>query len=137
MTLKTNKKKGKEATETCDSKAMLAYLEEYPLLRPFLGTLLEYSAANKFTSTFLGMLLDDDGRARTQYRITGTAFGRLASTKNVWGKGSNFQNLPEKGKVPLYYILQLLAQDVEDTSEEALEFVQALEVLEGDENVEY
>ena len=90
MTLKTNKKKGKEAAETCDSKAMLAYLEEYPLLRPFLGTLLEYSAANKFTSTFLGMLLDDDDRARTQYRITGTAFGRLASTKNVWGKGSNF-----------------------------------------------
>lgn len=136
MALKTNKKKGKEAAETCDSKAMLSYLEEYPLLRPFLGTLLEYSAANKFTSTFLGMLLDGDDRARTQYRITGTAFGRLASTKNVWGKGSNFQNLPEKGKVPLYYILKLLEQTSEDTSDESMEFVHALEVIEGDENYE-
>jgi hypothetical protein len=128
ITLKTNRKKGKGDVETCDSKAMLAYMEEYPLLRPFLGVLLEYSAANKFTSTFLGMKLDDDDRARTQYRITGTAFGRLASTTNVWGHGGNFQNLPEKGKVPLYYLLQLLSEEVEDSIEDTLDFVNSIEV---------
>jgi len=126
--LKTNKKKGVGHVETCDAKAMLAYMEEYPQLKPFLSVLLEYSALSKFTSTFLGMKLDDDDRARTQYRIAGTAFGRLASTKNVWGKGGNFQNLPEKGKVQVYYLLQLLEGFAGETdTSEALEFIESIE----------
>lgn len=131
ITLKTNKKKGKGEVETCDAKAMLSYMEDYPLLRPFLGILLEYTALNKFTSTFLGMKLDEDDRARTQYRITGTAFGRLASTKNVWGRGGNLQNLPEKGKVPLYYLLQLLEGTSDEAIEDAMEFINMIEVDEG------
>jgi hypothetical protein len=133
ITLKTNKKKGIGAVETCDAKAMLAYIEEYPLLRPFLQVLLEYSALSKFTNTFLGMKLDADARARTQYRIAGTAFGRLASTKNVWGNGGNFQNLPEKGKVPIYYLLQLLELANYEDSDEA----ESLEFIEQVENTEY
>ena len=130
--LKTNKKKNVGFVETCDAKAMLSYIEEYPLLKPFLMILLEYSAVSKFTSTFLGMKLDDDNRARTQYKITGTAFGRLSSTKNVWGKGGNFQNIPEKGKVPMYYLLQLV-EDIEsgDSIEDSMEFIEDIEILEG------
>jgi len=93
---------------------MLAYMDEYALLKPFLGALLEFSALSKFTSTFLGMKLDSDDRARTQYKITGTAFGRLSSVKNVWGGGGNFQNLPEKGKVPIFLLSQLLELDCID-----------------------
>jgi DNA polymerase I-like protein with 3'-5' exonuclease and polymerase domains len=110
-------------------------MEEYPILKPFLAILLEYSALNKFTSTFLGMKLDNDNRARTQYRIAGTAFGRLASTKNVWGKGGNFQNLPEKGKVQIYYLLQLLEDFANDTNEtDAIEFIEAIENTMYEEN---
>lgn len=127
IVLKTNKKKGKGLVETCDAKAMLAYMEEEPLLKPFLGVLLEFSALGKFTSTFLGMKLDDDNRARTQYKITGTSFGRLASTKNVWGNGANFQNLPEKGKLPIYWILELLNLKSESSLEDSLEFIEAIE----------
>jgi len=109
--LKTSIKKsvdGKVSTETCDAKAILEYCESYPLVKPFLMCLLEYSALNKFTNTFLGAKVDEDNRMRTQYNITGTAFGRLSSTKNVWGRGANYQNLPEKGKVNLKYLLDLV-----------------------------
>ena len=133
IVLKTNKKKGKGDVETCDAKAMLAYMEEEPLLKPFLGVLLEYSALNKFTSTFLGMKLDTDSRARTQYRISGTAFGRLASTKNVWGNGGNLQNLPEKGKIPIYYLLQLL----DLWSYEANDAIESINFIEQIEYTEY
>lgn len=88
MELKIQKKKG---TETCDSSAMLDYINEYPLYRPFLTLLLEYASLKVFVNTFLGMKLDEDGRARTQYKIAGTATGRLASTKNVRGKGANLK----------------------------------------------
>jgi hypothetical protein len=108
ITLKTQKKKGGEKVETCNAAAMLEYLEEYPLYRPFLGLLLEYNAIKVFTTNFLGMKLDEDGRARTQYRIAGTGTGRLASTKNVWDTGGNLQNIPEKGKLKLKYVLELL-----------------------------
>ncbi len=103
--------KGKE---TCNSAAMLEYIEDYPLYRPFLTLLLEHASLKVFTNNFLGMKLDSDDRARTQYRITGTDTGRLASTKNVWGGGANFQNLPEKGKIKLKYAIETLEEDEED-----------------------
>jgi DNA polymerase I-like protein with 3'-5' exonuclease and polymerase domains len=80
----------KSKTETCDSAAMLDYIKEYPLYAPFLSLLLEYASLKVFTTNFLGMRLDDDDRARTQYKIAGTNTGRLASVKNVWGNGGNF-----------------------------------------------
>jgi hypothetical protein len=128
MALKSVKKKGKaKASETCDAAAMIIYTNEYPLLKPFLMCLLEFSALSKFTSTFLGMKLDNDGRARTQYKITGTALGRLASVKNVWGGGGNFQNIPEKGKIPIYWLLQLLNQADGDIAleKESEEFIKS------------
>jgi DNA polymerase-1 len=97
----------KSKTETCDSAAMLDYIKEYPLYAPFLSLLLEYASLKVFTTNFLGMRLDDDDRARTQYKIAGTNTGRLASVKNVWGNGGNFQNLPEKGKIKLKYALEV------------------------------
>jgi hypothetical protein len=132
ITLKTNKKKGVGHVETCDAKAMLAYIEEYPDLKPFLAVLLEYSALSKFTSTFLGAKVDADGKMRTQYRISGTSTGRLASTKNVWGGGLNMQNLPEKGKVPIYYLLQLLDDifAIEGNVEDSMDFVNQIEDIE-------
>lgn len=114
------KKKLKEGgyTETCDAAAMLQYIEDYPEYATFLSILIEYSTLSKFTSTFLGMLLDEDNRARTQYKITGTDSGRFASTKNIWKRGANFQNLPTKGKLPIKYLLDLVkisqTKDTED-----------------------
>jgi len=102
------KRKGKE---TNDAAAMLEYLEAYPLYKPFLTLLLEHSSLKVFTNNFLGMALNDDGRARTQYKIAGTATGRLASTKNVWGKGGNLMNVPSKGKLDLVQSVELIDED--------------------------
>lgn len=105
--------KSKKGTDTCDAAAMLVYLEKYPLYYPFLQLLLEHASLKVFTNNFLGMLLDEDDRARTQYKIAGTATGRLASVKNVWGRGGNFMNIPSKGKIDLTQAVEL----ADDTDE--------------------
>jgi DNA polymerase-1 len=115
MTLKVKKKGG---NETCDSSAMLAYIQEYPKLRPFLTLLLEYASLKVFVNNFLAMKLDDDGRARTQYGLAATATGRLNSRKNVRGRGGNLMNIPEKGKINLKYAVEVLDYDEAETSEE-------------------
>lgn len=111
--------KTRKGTETCDAAAMLVYLEEYPLYKPFLQLLLEFSSLKVFTNNFLGMELDEDGRARTQYKIAGTATGRLASTKNVWGRGGNLMNIPSKGKIDLTQSIELA--DTESATFESVE----------------
>jgi len=105
------KKRG--GAETCDAAAMLVYLENYPLYRPFLQLLLEFSSLKIFTNNFLGMKLDEDDRARCQYKIAGTTTGRLASVKNVWGNGTNLMNIPSKGKMDLTQSLSLADSESE------------------------
>jgi len=97
----------KSGNDTTDSAAMKGYIEEYPLYKPFLTLMLEYQSLKVFVNTFLGMELDDDSRARTQYKIAGTDTYRLSSTKNVWGKGANLQNIPSKGKIDLVFTEQV------------------------------
>jgi DNA polymerase I-like protein with 3'-5' exonuclease and polymerase domains len=123
MELKVKKRKiigSKEthSSETTDAAAMMEYIEQYPLLRPFLSLLLEYNAVKVFTTTFLAAKVSKDGRMRTQYRVAGTKFGRLASTKNVMGEGANFQNFPQEGKLPLIYALEFLGAEVDESLEE-------------------
>ena len=127
MGIELKKKKG--GNETCDSKAMLDYINEYPLYKPFLTLLLEYSSLKIFTNNFLGMKLDDDNRARTAYNIAGTATGRLASRKNVWGGGGNFQNIPEKGKINLTYSVQAMEDTEQDDDAYADLYVEGSIVL--------
>jgi hypothetical protein len=136
MELKMKKNKGRASTETCDAAAMKEYVEEYPMLQPFLTLLLEQAAIKVFTRTFLGMLLDEDDRARTQYKSAKTKTGRLASVKNVWGKGGNFQNLTTSGKLPLHYALEVLnginTNDIE-ANEAWEEFIEGvIETMEGE-----
>lgn len=111
MTLKVKKKGG---SETCDAQAMLSYIVEYPEYKPFLSLLLEYASLKVFVRNFLAMELDEDNRARTQYKISGTGTGRLSSSKNVRGKGGNFQNIPEKGKINLRYAVEVLEDEEDD-----------------------
>ena len=91
----------KSGNDTTDSASMKEYIVNYPLYASFLTLILEYQSLKVFVNTFLGMELDEDNRARTQYKIAATDTYRLSSTKNVWGKGANFQNLPSKGKIEL------------------------------------
>lgn len=50
--------------------------------------------ARKMIGTYLDMDYDKDGRLRCSYNPRGTKFGRLSSSKTIFGTGMNMQNLP-------------------------------------------
>lgn len=52
----------------------------------------------KYRNTYLKMILDEDGRIRTSMSPVGTIFGRLSSSKNIFGRGGNIQNIPYRFK---------------------------------------
>jgi len=53
---------------------------------------------NKLYGTYLGLEFDADGRIRCSFNPRGTKFGRLSSSKTIFGTGTNFQNLPQEFK---------------------------------------
>jgi uracil-DNA glycosylase family 4 len=57
-----------------------------------------YAEEAKFLSTYAEMQLDEDKRARCEWKQTGTQSvpGRLSSTKVLWGSGMNLQNQPDR-----------------------------------------
>ena len=58
----------------------------------------EIRGLQKLYSTYLNMEFDKDGRMRGSYNPRGTKFGRLSSSKTIFGTGMNFQNLPQAFK---------------------------------------
>ena len=52
----------------------------------------------KLYSTYLDISFDADSRMRCSYNPRGTKFGRLSSSKTVFGSGTNMQNLPQEFK---------------------------------------
>ena len=49
----------------------------------------------KMRSTYLGVKFDDAGRFRYSINPVGTRFGRFSSSKDIFGRGGNVQNLPK------------------------------------------
>lgn len=58
----------------------------------------EIRGLQKLHSTYLGLEFDSDGRFRSSYNPRGTKFGRLSSSKTIFGTGGNAQNLPPEFK---------------------------------------
>lgn len=52
----------------------------------------------KLFGTYLDLEFDADDRIRCSYNPRGTKFGRLSSSKTVFGTGTNLQNLPQEFK---------------------------------------
>lgn len=52
----------------------------------------------KLKGTYLEIEFDPDQRMRCSYNLRGTKFGRLSSSKTIFGTGSNIQNLPQEFK---------------------------------------
>lgn len=52
----------------------------------------------KLYGTYLNLEFDKDDRLRCSYNPRGTKFGRLSSSKTIFGTGTNFQNLPPEFK---------------------------------------
>jgi DNA polymerase-1 len=58
----------------------------------------EIRSLQKLYSTYLNITFDPDGRMRGSYNPRGTKFGRLSSSKTIFGTGMNYQNLPQEFK---------------------------------------
>lgn len=56
--------------------------------------ILEMRHLLKIKSTYFEMELDNDNRIRCSFNPVGTENGRLSSSKTIFGKGGNMQNLP-------------------------------------------
>lgn len=58
----------------------------------------EVRSLNKLYGTYLDITFDKDDRMRCSYNPRGAKFGRLSSSKTIFGTGMNMQNLPEEFK---------------------------------------
>jgi DNA polymerase I-like protein with 3'-5' exonuclease and polymerase domains len=58
----------------------------------------EIRGLQKLYGTYLNLEFDGDGRLRGSYNPRGTKYGRLSSSKTIFGTGTNFQNLPQEFK---------------------------------------
>lgn len=58
----------------------------------------EIRGLQKLHGTYLDIAFDADDRLRGAYNPRGTKFGRLSSSKTVFGTGMNYQNLPQEFK---------------------------------------
>tara|TARA_R110002110_G_scaffold120591_4_gene295867 strand:- start:245 stop:2233 length:1989 start_codon:yes stop_codon:yes gene_type:complete len=92
-------------TITTDDKALSSLRRKYPRHEEFISLCLDARGKRKSIGTFLKDFEDPDGRVRTSYNIAGNSrkadasggaeTGRLSSSTNIYGRGTNLQNQPK------------------------------------------
>ena len=85
--------RGKKKAST-DEDSLSLLKAKQPATRPFVDAILGTRERRKIISTYLSAKCHDDGRMRTSYRTSATKTGRLSSSKDVFNKGMNLQNVP-------------------------------------------
>ncbi len=86
------KEKGGEKL-TVDEMALRKLEKRYPN-EPILNAIIMYRKESKLISTYLNMVIDDDGRLRTSWNPSGTKGARISSSKTLWKTGLDLQNIP-------------------------------------------
>lgn len=80
-------------------EALEKFQANYLYARPFAAFILVMRDLHKQVG-FLKTEIDPDGRLRTNYNLAGTNTGRLASSMNDFGTGTNLQNVNRKLRYP-------------------------------------
>ena len=88
----------KTGNPSCNDEAIQRLAEREPLIRPLVDKISEYRSLGVFFATFISAPLDVDGRMRCSFNIGGTETYRFSSSKNAFGSGMNFQNIPAGGE---------------------------------------
>jgi len=93
--LKPYKKRstGKPTTNKRALRQMAKPIQRRPAV-PEAKLLLKHRKLSKLKGTYYELNYDDDGRVRSAYNPVGTKTGRLSSSKNLFGTGTNMQNQP-------------------------------------------
>ena len=89
--------KGKSYSNTVNAEA-LEKLQAYLYAQPFAKLIIEIRNIGKKLDV-LQTNIDSDNRFRAQFNSAGTNTGRLSSSKNQWGTGSNMQNITDEMRV--------------------------------------
>lgn len=92
--IKTRAKKGVPGHLTVNDEAMVTIGAREPLLKPIIDAISDIRTLRIFLSNYIEAKLDYDGRLRCSYNPCGTVTYRLSSSKNAFGGGCNFQNIP-------------------------------------------
>ncbi len=77
---------------TTDRDALEQLAEIYPISKPLIKVILSLREQNKKQSV-LTTALDSDNKIRASFRVAGTETGRYASRENIFGTGTNLQNI--------------------------------------------
>lgn len=85
---------------TCDDRALQTLARREPILRPLVKALTDIRSLNVFNGTFLEAEADEDGRMRCNFNSWATKTYRFSSSENVFGKGTNLQNIPSGNEIP-------------------------------------
>lgn len=86
----------KERSVTSDITALEKLRAQYPIAIPFVNAILAVREAGKMASVFKRGLEPRGSVLRCQFTPTGTATGRLSSQQNIYGRGTNAQNLTDR-----------------------------------------
>lgn len=92
-------KNRKTQSVTCNDEALHKIASREPILLPVTRKISELRSLGVFHSTFVQAGLDIDGRLRCTFNVCGTETYRFASSKNAFGTGLNFQNVPKGGEL--------------------------------------
>lgn len=79
---------------TADKDAIIDLAAKYA--HPVLMTILEIRKRRDLLERYIDAQVDADGRMRCLFDPSGTRTGRLASRTNIYGSGTNLQNIPPK-----------------------------------------
>lgn len=86
--------KGTARRITTDRKALEKIAQENYYARPVVNAILALKDIDT-SIEFLERGVEDDGKVRCSFNVTGTESGRWSSSANPWGRGGNFQNQGE------------------------------------------
>lgn len=89
-------RKTKQRKVSSDIKALEKLRENYPIAIPLVNAILAYREAAKMGSVFKRGLEPRGSVLRCSFSPTGTETGRLSSQQNVYGRGTNAQNLTDR-----------------------------------------
>ena len=97
------KKNGRKAKVVSSGQEAIEELQKRTD-NPVLQLILEVRGVRKLLSTYVRATLESNNRICCSYKIAGTETGRLSSSKSIYDRGTNLQNIPRKPVIRAMYI---------------------------------
>lgn len=89
----------KTKNPTTDENAIEILTKKAPQHERLFTILLDWKERRTLVNTFLDVALSTDNRFYTSFNVFGTVTGRCNSSSNLWGLGSNLQNIPVRAEL--------------------------------------